>query len=331
MATHLTDPAPTCTAPGTLRPGRYAAIDIGTVTCRMLVADIDEAGALHELRREYAITNLGEGVDASGVLRPEAMQRVADVVARYQAILDACEPEDGGGITVTAVATSASRDARNADEFVALLAEAGITLTVVPGEREAALSFAGASCDFAGERILVVDVGGGSTEVVAGRAGADPFKSHSFDIGCRRVTERFFSADPPTDRELAQARAWIRAGMEPFFAAVHAEGFVPDRLVAVAGTATSVVSIHERMEVYDAARVHKAVVSRAVLDEVCDRLRSCTLEQRKQVVGLDPGRAPVIVAGLVILQEVLDLAEARSFTVSETDILHGMILDAADR
>ncbi|MEI3231483.1 MAG: hypothetical protein V8S24_09790 [Gordonibacter pamelaeae] len=84
MATHLTDPAPTCTAPGTLRPGRYAAIDIGTVTCRMLVADIDEAGALHELRREYAITNLGEGVDASGVLKPEAMQRVADVVARYR-------------------------------------------------------------------------------------------------------------------------------------------------------------------------------------------------------------------------------------------------------
>ena len=140
MATHLTDPAPTCTAPGTLRPGRYAAIDIGTVTCRMLVADIDEAGVLDELRREYAITNLGEGVDASGVLKPEAMQRVADVVARYQAILDACEPEDGGGITVTAVATSASRDARNADEFVALLAEAGITLTVVPGEREAAFN-----------------------------------------------------------------------------------------------------------------------------------------------------------------------------------------------
>ena len=217
MATHLTDPAPTCTAPGTLRPGRYAAIDIGTVTCRMLVADIDEAGALHELRREYAITNLGEGVDASGVLKPEAMQRVADVVARYQAILDACEPEDGGGITVTAVATSASRDARNADEFVALLAEAGITLTVVPGEREAALSFAGASCDFAGERILVVDVGGGSTELVAGQAGEAPVQAHSFDIGCRRVTEKFLEADPPSDEELGRARAWIAEEMRSYF------------------------------------------------------------------------------------------------------------------
>lgn len=268
MATHLTDPAPTCTAPGTLRPGRYAAIDIGTVTCRMLVADIDEAGALHELRREYAITNLGEGVDASGVLKPEAMQRVADVVARYQAILDACEPEDGGGITVTAVATSASRDARNADEFVALLADAGITLTVVPGEREAALSFAGASCDFAGERILVVDVGGGSTELVAGRAGEAPVQAHSFDIGCRRVTEKFLEADPPSDEELGRARAWIAEEMRSYFDDLGAGGFAPERVVAVAGTATSVVAVHERMAEYDSSRVHRSVVERAVLNEV---------------------------------------------------------------
>ena len=315
MATHLTNPAPTCTAPGTLRPGRYAAIDIGTVTCRMLVADIDGAGLLHELRREL----------------PEAMQRVADVVARYRAILDACEPGDGDGITVTAVATSASRDARNADEFVALLAEEGITLSVVPGEREAALSFAGASCDFAGERILVVDVGGGSTELVAGQAGEAPVQAHSFDIGCRRVTEKFLEADPPYDEELGRARAWIAEEMRSYFDDLGAGGFAPERVVAVAGTVTSVVAVHERMAEYDSSRVHRSVVERAVLDEVCDRLRSCTLEQRKQVVGLDPGRAPVIVAGLVILQEVLDLAEARSFTVSETDILHGMILDAADR
>ena len=310
MATHLTDPAPTCTAPGTLRPGRYAAIDIGTVTCRMLVADIDEAGALHELRREYAITNLGEGVDASGVLRPEAMQRVADVVARYQAILDACEPEDGGGITVTAVATSASRDARNADEFVALLAEAGITLTVVPGEREAALSFAGASCDFAGERILVVDVGGGSTELVAGRAGEAPVQAHSFDIGCRRVTEKFLEADPPSDEELGRARAWIAEEMRSYFDDLGAGGFAPERVVAVAGTATS-------------------VVERAVLDEVYAQLASVGLDERRRTAGLDPGRAPVIVAGLVILQVVLDLAGMPSFTVSESDILHGIVLEAA--
>ena len=313
-----------------VRAGRYAAIDIGTVTCRMLVADVDASG-LHELDREYVITNLGEGVNASGVLKPQAMERVAKAVDDFQRVLARFRTAEHPSIETVAMATSAARDARNAEEFAALLAAHGVTLAVIPGQREAALSFRGASSDFAGEGLLVVDVGGGSTEVVAGRAGADPFMSHSFDIGCRRLTERFFSADPPTDRELAQARAWVRADMEPFFAAVRTAGFVPGRLVAVAGTATSVVSIHERMEVYDAARVHKTVVSRAVLDEVCARLRSCTLEERKQVVGLDPGRAPVIVAGLVILQEVLDLAGVGSFTVSETDILHGMILDAADR
>ena len=312
MATHLTDPAPTCTAPGTLRPGRYAAIDIGTVTCRMLVADIDEAGALHELRREYAITNLGEGVDASGVLKPEAMQRVADVVARYQAILDACEPEDGGGITVTAVATSASRDARNADEFVALLADAGITLTVVPGER-----------------ILVVDVGGGSTELVAGRAGEAPVQAHSFDIGCRRVTEKFLEADPPSDEELGRARAWIAEEMRSYFDDLGAGGFAPERVVAVAGTATSVVAVHERMAEYDSSRVHRSVVERAVLNEVYAQLASVGLDERRRTAGLDPGRAPVIVAGLVILQVVLDLAGMPSFTVSESDILHGIVLEAA--
>ena len=231
------------------------------------------------------------------------------------------------------MATSAARDARNAEEFAALLAAHGVTLAVIPGQREAALSFRGASSDFAGEappgggRGRRLDRSGGGP---GGRG--DPFKSHSFDIGCRRVTERFFSADPPTDRELAQARAWMRAGMEPFFAAVRAAGFVPDRLVAVAGTATSVVSIHERMEVYDAARVHKAVVSRAVLDEVCARLRSCTLERTQAGGGprsrprARHRRGPRHLAG----GAGLGRSDA-SFTVSETDILHGMILDAADR
>ena len=229
-----------------VRAGRYAAIDIGTVTCRMLVADVDASG-LHELDREYVITNLGEGVNASGVLKPQAMERVAKAVDDFQRVLARFRTAEHPSIETVAMATSAARDARNAEEFAVLLAAHGVTLAVIPGQREAALSFRGASSDFAGEGLLVVDVGGGSAEVVAGRAGADPFMSHSFDIGCRRMTERFFSADPPTDRELAQARAWVRADMEPFFAAVRTAGFVPGRLVAVAGTATSVVSIHERM------------------------------------------------------------------------------------
>lgn len=328
MATVLVDAESSC-APDTFRPGRYAAIDIGTVTCRMLVADIDEVGALHEVRREYAITNLGEEVDATGVLKPQAMQRVADVIASYQHILSQCQPLHGDGITVTAVATSASRDAKNAAEFVSLLADLGVVLTVVPGEREAALSFSGASCGFAGEDIIVVDVGGGSTEIVAGQAGGCPVRTRSFNIGCRRVTEKFFHADPPDSSELTQARAWIAEGMAPYFDNLRASGFTPQRIVAVAGTATTTVSVHERMKVYDSLRVHKAVVTRPMLDHVYDQLAEVSLDQRERVVGLDPGRAPVIVAGMVILQVILDLAQANEFTVSESDILHGIVLQTA--
>lgn len=315
-------------ARGAVRPGRYAAIDIGTVTCRMLVADIDEEGLLRELDREYAITNLGEGVDASGVLKPEAMSRVLDVVARYQEVLSDFE-RSGRPVRVTAVATSAARDARNAGEFERLLAERGIELSVIPGAREAALSFAGASYDFLGERLLVVDIGGGSTEVVAGRAGGDPVRARSFDIGCRRVTEKFLASDPPSDCELERARQWTREGMRPLFEELRASGFFLDRLVAVAGTATTVVAVRERMRVYDTARVHKALVTRTDLDAVSERLQSVALSERERIVGLDPGRAPVIVAGMVILQTVLDLAGVDSFTVSESDILHGIVLDAA--
>ena len=315
-------------ARGAVRPGRYAAIDIGTVTCRMLVADIDEEGLLRELDREYAITNLGEGVDASGVLKLEAMSRVLDVVARYQEVLSGFE-RSGRPVQVTAVATSAARDARNAGEFERLLAERGIELSVIPGAREAALSFAGASCDFLGERLLVVDIGGGSTEAVAGRAGGDPVRARSFDIGCRRVTEKFLASDPPSGQELERARQWTREGMRPFFEELRASGFFLDRLVAVAGTATTVVAVRERMRVYDTARVHKALVTRTDLDAVSERLQSVALSERERIVGLDPGRAPVIVAGMVILQTVLDLAGVDSFTVSESDILHGIVLGAA--
>ena len=209
--------------------GRYAAIDIGTVTCRMLVADVDEAGRLHELDREYTITNLGEGVDATGVLKPAAMQRVADAVARFLDVLRGFATPEHPAITTRAMATSAARDARNADEFEALMAGLGVTLSVIPGEREAALSFAGASCDFRGERLLVVDIGGGSTEVIAGRAGSRPDRSHSFNIGCRRVTEKFFAADPPGAGELERARAWVEEGMRPYFDELRGAGFAPER------------------------------------------------------------------------------------------------------
>lgn len=294
----------------------------------MLVADVVD-GHLVELAKEYAITNLGEGVDATGELSEQAMQRVAATIDAYIAVRDSFVDEDHPSIKTVTMATSASRDARNAHEFAALLAQRGIELSVIPGEREAALSFAGASSDFLGERIMVVDIGGGSTEVIAGMAGAIPEFAHSFDIGCRRVTERFIHSDPPRQDELDAARTWIREGMTWYFEDLAAAGAVVDRVVAVAGTATSVVSIRERMEVYDSLRVHKAEVSFDELREVTELLAGVPLEQRERVVGLDPKRAPVITAGMLILEEVLSLAGAQAFTASESDILQGIIIDAS--
>ena len=308
-----------------MRCGRYAAIDIGTVTCRMLVVDADESG-LRELTREYAITNLGEGVDATGELKPEAIDRVVRAIDGFLAVRDSLSTPDHPVVRTVAVATSAARDARNAADFAARLRERGIELSVIPGSREAALSFSGASIDFPGERLMVVDVGGGSTEVVMGTGGAEPLCAHSFNVGCRRVTEKFLASDPPALEELARARAWIREQMASWFADQAKEAALLERVVAVAGTATTVVSIRERMETYDSSRVHKALVSRQDLLEVYERLAVLPLSGRMQVVGLDPKRAPVMVAGLLILLEVLVFAGIDAFTVSETDILHGITL-----
>lgn len=309
--------------------GRYAAIDIGTVTCRMLVADVDAAGAIHEVDREYAITNLGEGVDAAGMLLPAAIDRTVETVGGYCAVRDRLA-ERGAPIAKTiAVATSASRDAGNSDEFVRRLAELGVVLSVIPGWKEAGLSFSGASCDFPGRDLMVVDIGGGSTEMVVGRAGQAPAWAHSFDIGCRRVTEKFIRTDPPAPAELEAAREWVSQQLAEHLGEAGKAGVAPERLVAVAGTATTVVAVRDQMCVYDSSKVHKAHVTRQQLDRQYSQLAAMPLERRSQVVGLDPGRAPVIVAGLVIMQAVMDAVGVDGFTVSETDILHGIILDAA--
>ena len=357
------------------KPGRYAAIDIGTVTARLLVADVEADGAIAELHRDTAICNLGVGVDKTGLLDPAAIARVEEVVGRFVRAIDELQPADGR-ITVTANATSASRDAENSGDFVAVLAKLGVELSVIPGEKEAGLSFAGATSAFPGERVVVLDVGGGSSEIIAGQAGGAPVHAHSFNIGCRRVTERYLHDDPPAPEQLSDAAAWIAEEMHDYLATLVSDGFggkpgdgpsdgrvaprfdeaadtgsasdsaaeasnfaeaanaaeagaSPCRIVAVAGTATSAVSMRERMEVYDSSRVHGAVVTCDDIDELLARLAAMTLEERKQVVGLDPGRAPVIVAGLLILQQIMQGLDASSFTVSERDILHGIILDAA--
>lgn len=313
----------------TLTPGRYAAIDIGTVTCRLLIADVLEGGAIQPVTRETTICNLGVGVDKTGRLAPESIERVGAAIENYVAIMDANRLSPDVPLPVMAVATSASRDAENADEFKARLAQAGLQLNIIPGEREAALSFAGASSAFAGNQVVVVDIGGGSTEIIAGQAGGEPVRAHSFNVGCRRVTERFLHDDPPTADQLATAGSWAASELADYMSELREAGLLDARMVAVAGTATSVVSMIKEMQVYDSSRVHGAVVNRADVDALLARLASMTVEQRRHVTGLHPDRAPVIVAGLVILQQVIELGGVDEFTVSESDILHGIIMAAA--
>ena len=189
---------------------RLAAIDIGTVTTRLLVADVSDSG-LTEVARSTDITHLGEGLTATGRLSDAAMQRVSDVIARYSDTM-----REYGVERFTAMATSASRDAENSAEFLQLLATHGITPTVIPGEHEARLSFAGATSDMdAEEDLLVVDLGGGSTELILGDVieeddvrRTEIVKARSIDVGSKRVTERFLHSDPPTADELALAREW---------------------------------------------------------------------------------------------------------------------------
>lgn len=323
MSEHVNDDAQTASAP------LYAAIDIGTVTCRLMVARCSQ-GKLDIQARRSSFVHLGEDVDKTGVLKPEAIARTDEKVGEYLQIID--EVSAGETVILTAIATSASRDAANSDEFVTALAKRGVQLSIVSGQREAAFCFAGATADYAGERVLVVDTGGGSTELIAGIGGQTPQYAHSFQIGCRRATERFFHTDPPTADELDASYTWMKPQFATFFDQLGNEGFKPERIIAVAGTATSLVSIDQELEPYDPALVHGTVLTVETLQRIATRLASLPVEQRKEVIGLQPQRAELIVAGAQILQTVMEISGKSEFTVSESDLLEGIILlTAAER
>lgn len=308
---------------------RVAAIDIGTVSSRLLIADADADG-VHPLVRRSAITDLGEGVDATGRLSEDAIDRTVEQVRAYRRLVDEASCD-----TVVAIATSASRDASNARVFVDRLRDVGVELSVIEGSREAELSFLGAANDFRGERILFCDIGGGSTELAYGAVGGasdalvpevalEAFRS--FDIGARRTTERFLRCDPPSPEELSAARRWAEDVLSPFF---EGRAIRAQRLVAVAGTPTSVVAVRDGLVPYDSSRVHKACVSHEEFSAVAARMRSLPLAQRAAVPGIQPKRAGIFPAGALILDVVMGLAGVSSFTASESDILMGIVLDAA--
>ncbi|MDR1013882.1 MAG: phosphatase [Coriobacteriales bacterium] len=322
---------------------RVAAIDLGTVTARLLLAEVDgEGGGIRELGRFLRITHLGEGLLATGSIGEAALARELAACRDFLAEMDAVSRRDGRPFERTvAVATSAMRDARNASEVCGALRGLGLHVEVIDGLREARLSFLGTLSGFPAEGgpsmptdgpVLTIDVGGGSTELVlgsveTGKEGARPriLKGRSFDTGSRRVTDRFLKSDPPTAEEMASADRWLVQQMQGYFEGSDA---APRKAIAVAGTATSAVSVRDGTAEYDPWKVHGATVTQGELDAVLDALAGMPLSRRRRCTGLEPGRAPVILGGLMALRTVLRLADMEAFTVSETDILQGIALDA---
>jgi exopolyphosphatase / guanosine-5'-triphosphate,3'-diphosphate pyrophosphatase len=301
---------------------RVAVVDIGTNSTRLLVAE-REGDGLRELARESIVTRLGEGVDATGRLGDEPQARVFRVLDGYREIMDAHD------VTVsTVVMTSAVRDAANGAQFADAVRDTyrlqGRTLS---GDEEARLSFLGATSTRPGDvPLLVIDIGGGSTEMVEGAGGEVEFHV-STQVGVVRHTERFLHTDPPAAEELG---ALATAARETIEAAVS--GSVRERVqvaVAVAGTATQLAAIDLELDPYDRSKIEGHRLSRERLEELRDRLAAIPLAERREITGLDPARAPTIVAGVTILLQVVDAFGLGGVEVSERDILWGVALDSA--
>jgi len=305
---------------------RVAVVDIGTNSTRLLIADVDD-GAVQELERRTRVTRLGDGVDATGELGEEPMQRVFATLDEYH---EAIEEHDCDA--KTAVLTSAVRDARNGADFTAQVRERyGLDARTIDGDEEAQLTFLGATTgrpDGGAEPLLVIDIGGGSTEFVVGERGEVSFHV-STQAGVVRQTERHIHSDPPQPHELQALADEVRA-------IIVNEIPAPVRrsaraAIAVAGTATSCAAILQELDPYDPAKVHGYVVELGECELLLARLAAMPLAERREVVGLHPDRAPTIVAGVAILVEALRAFGLDEAEVSEHDILWGAALDLAAR
>ena len=295
---------------------RVAAVDLGTNSTRLLVADVD-GERLDEVVRLLTITRLGEGVDERRRLLPVPIARVRSCLTEYRR-----EIEQHGALRTLAIATSAVRDAENGEAFLGEIEWSyGFTTRLLAGSEEAAMMVRGVTAERPPvEDTLLVDIGGGSTELVLCSDGGAR-ASASLDVGCVRVTERFLASDPPTRPELAAAAAYVRSLLPAYEARSS---------IGVAGTVTTLATLDLGLAEYDPERTHGHRISRSSVERELERLASMALEERLEVPGIEPGRAPVIVAGLVVLREVLDAYGLTEIEVSERDILHGAAYAAAE-
>lgn len=306
---------------------RVACIDIGTVTCRLAVAEV-EGDRVQRLAKSSTICNLGQDLTATGRICDEARDRVLACVDQYLATI-----ATSGARAACCTLTSAARDASNSGELLSALEGRGLRPMVIPGEVEGSLTFLGVAQDFPGQRILVADNGGGSTELALGtlsKDGLDLEAVRSENVGCRRITERFLSAgDPPSPDDIAAARAFADG---PFATAGAEERIAqrrPARLVVTGGTVTSLVAIEKRLQPYDPRQVHLANLSRTQVEGLVTKLASMTVAQRRELPGLQPKRASVILGGAVAIAELMAQTGFDELAVSESDLLFGLSLCAA--
>ena len=307
---------------------RVAAVDCGTNSIRLLVADLD-GSTLVDVDRRMEIVRRGEGVDRTGRLASEALRRTFAACDRYADVVRAT-----GAERVRFVATSASRDVENRAQFVAGVRERlGVEPEVITGDTEAALSFIGASRELAGSPMqrpfLVVDIGGGSTELVLGDPGQPPVAARSVDIGCVRMTERHLHDDPPTGEQVAAARADIDAGIRLAATTVPLE--TARTLVGLAGSVTTVAAMALDLPAYLPERIHHSRIPVDDVRRVAERLLAMTHDQRAALPFMHPGRVDVIGAGALVLAELLDHLPVDEVVVSEHDILDGIAWSIADR
>ena len=322
-----------------------AAIDIGTVTARLALAQVED-GRVIRMAKYTEIVNLGEGVDTTKRLLPEAIHRCVGCVSSY---VDHARKE--GAEAVVCTLTSAARDAENAPDLGMGLASLGLEPMIIPGEIEGALTFLGVSHDFENHRILVADSGGGSTELIVGTLAGQPAAQgagqqlggqqsagqqldinfvESVDLGCRRLTERFsLSSNHPSAEDIDGAHQMADQMMSEAIARAQQQCAAPELLVGVGGTATSLISIRDRLDPYDPSKVHLNHIS---LDEVLQiegLLASKTLKEREDITGLQAKRAPVMLAGTILLAELMKNSGFKYLVVSESDLLFGLVITAA--
>jgi exopolyphosphatase/guanosine-5'-triphosphate,3'-diphosphate pyrophosphatase len=302
---------------------RLAAVDIGTNSVRLLVADVDGTSPrdakIMPLDRRMRITRLGQGVDGSRALAPEAIARTTAVLREYRDAL-----AEYGVTRVRATATSAARDATNRDEFFTAAHDAlGVTPELLSGEEEAALSFLGATADLdAPAPYLVVDIGGGSTEFVLGTDA--PVGLVSLDMGCVRITEQFIHSDPPAPEELSNAVAVVR-DLVAEVPRVIPGALDAATLVGLAGTVTTVAAVEQGLPEYDPDKIHHFRLTREAAEDVFRTLATESVEQRKHNPGLEPGRVDVIVGGAAVLVGIFRVLGFDEMLVSEADILDGLV------